>query len=172
MHAPSLHTVPATVGLCCAFFVACGGGASPASEVSDAGASGREVDAGEIADTGVERACDLEKPFGPAVPVAGLATTEQREILAHFSNDELTAYFVRIDELDSGGYAGVVRVSTRASSSDPFSESQAMLPPAPEYMVVGSPAVTADGETFFYALTDDNTGLGRIWTASSRTCEP
>lgn len=109
-----------------------------------------EVDAPDVTDaamTGTDAAaslgCDLAKPFGEPLLVAGLASSNQDASL-RLSPDEKTAYFF---SARSGNQ--LLYTASRRSVADPFENVTVLanVNTANQY----SPAISADGLTLFFA---------------------
>ncbi len=114
---------------------------------------------------GVVPACDLTAPFGPVVPVPGLADPTYVEATIRLTSDELTGYLwtTRVGNID-------LDVARRASPGSPFSLTAIgeLNTPAAEF----EPAISADELTLvFRSSRTGGTGSADLYVArrSSRT---
>lgn len=90
--------------------------------------------------------CDLTKPFGAPVPVAGKVNTSAHETAPSLTADELTMFFQRTVGLDGGA----ILASTRAKIGDPWGEPVELTELA-QNGADYSPSVTKDGLVLFWS---------------------
>lgn len=137
-------------------------------------------------DSGPARACDLSKPFGTPLRIAGkhINTTYAEEGTPRLSPNELTLYFWSDRTGDGGVDKTHIYVATRASIADPFgepvrvggvtstaNESSATLTADGLVMAFESDRLTGnDGELFLSIRNDADAGFGvptRLTSANS-----
>lgn len=119
-----------------------GSSSSSSGETSTSSSSG----AGSSSSGQPAPRCDLTKPFGAPVAVAGKVNTASHETAPSLTSDELTMFFQRTVGLDGGD----ILVSRRASITESWGEPEAL----PELAGNGadySPTVTGDGLTLYWS---------------------
>jgi Tol biopolymer transport system component len=137
------------------------GGGTAGAAGNTAGAGGSAGAAGSTGGSGALQACDITKPFGTPVLLAGINDAGTNNAEGRLSPDELTIYFYS----DRGGNDDIY-TATRAHLNDTFGTPQPVTP-VNTTSTEGWPSVTADGKNLF--LESHVSGNYEIYVATRNT---
>jgi len=152
--------VPAASLLVLIEAAACGGGFPSLTGAPDASEESASDVASEkpVEDAG---ACDLQKPFGAAAPLAGADLASGFDYAPTLTNDELTLLFSSLRD-DSGTFSHIYETS-RPSTASAFGTSAAISVNGPTND--SDPALTPDGLTLYFQ-SDRAGNMGDIYVAT------